>query len=173
MRCTPSPPKSGRYEAMIRTLSDCGLRVGELFALQRAHLDDGMLRIRGTAWEGRVLEGSREKNHNRDVPVPPGLSIALREMPVRIDSSLLFPSPRGSLWRYSNWHRRVWQPTIEQAGIDPTPHEFRHSWVTHLRASGVDPADLADVAGHSVQTATTRYTHPLRRSFEQIRAVVG
>ncbi len=165
--------QSGRYEAMIRTLSDCGLRVGELFALQRAHLDDGMLRIRGTAWEGRVLEGSREKNHNRDVPVPPGLSIALREMPVRIDSSLLFPSPRGSLWRYSNWHRRVWQPTIEQAGIDPTPHEFRHSWVTHLRASGVDPADLADVAGHSVRTATTRYTHPLRRSFEQIRAVVG
>jgi hypothetical protein len=42
-----------------------------------------------------------------------------------------------------------------------------------LRASGVEPADLADVAGHSVQTATTRYTHPLRRSFEQIKAVVG
>src|SRR5207244_10071555 len=52
----------GRYEAMIRTRSDCGLRIGELFALRRAHLDDGMLRIRGTAWEGRVLEGSREKN---------------------------------------------------------------------------------------------------------------
>ena len=95
---------------MIRTLSDCGLRIGELFALQRAHLDDGMLRIRGTAWEGRVIESSREKSHNRDVPIPPGLSIALREMPVRIDSSLLFPSPRGTLWRYSNWHRRVWHP---------------------------------------------------------------
>jgi integrase len=63
--------------------------------------------------------------------------------------------------------------TIEQAEIDPTPHEFRHSWVTHLRAGGVDPADLADVAGHSVQTATSRYAHPLRRSFEQIRSVVG
>jgi integrase len=165
--------QSERYEAMIRTLSDCGIRVGELFALQRTHLDDGMLRVRGTGWEGRVLEGSREKNHNRDVPIPSGLSIVLREMPVRIDSTLLFPSPRGRLWRYSNWHRRVWQPTIERAGIDTTPHEFRHSWVTHLRASGIDPADLADVAGHSVQTATARYTHPLRRSFEQIRAVVG
>ena len=87
--------EAGRYEAMIRTLSDCGLRVGELFALQRAYADDGMLRIRGTAWEGRVLEGSREKTHNRDVPVPPGLRIALREMPVRIDSPLLVPLTAG------------------------------------------------------------------------------
>ena len=120
-----------------------------------------------------MLPSSREKNHECDVPVPPGLQTLLRALPPRIDSPLLFPSPRGQLWRYSKWHRRVWQPTIEQAEIDPTPHEFRHSWVTHLRASGVDPADLADVAGHSVQTATSRYTHPLRRSFEQIRSVVG
>jgi integrase len=146
---------------MIRTLSDCGLRVGELSRYSVRTWTTACSGSAEPAWEGRVLQGSHEKNHNRDVPVPPGLSVALREMPVRIDSSLLFPSPRGSPWRYSNWHRRVWQPTIEQAGIDPTPHEFRHSWVTHLRASGVDPADLADVAGHSVQTATTRYTHPL------------
>lgn len=164
---------AGRSEAMIRTLSDCGLRVGELFALHRANLEDGVLRVAGTAWEGRIVETSREKNHQRAVPVPPGLQSLLRDMPVRIDSPLLFPTPHGKLFRYSNWHRRVWQPAIEGAGIDPTPHEFRHSWVTHLRASGVDPADLADVAGHSVQTATSRYTHPLRRSFEQIRSVVG
>jgi len=41
--------EAGRYEPMIRTLSDCGLRISELFALQRTNLDDGMLRIRGTA----------------------------------------------------------------------------------------------------------------------------
>lgn len=87
--------QSERYEAMIRTLSDCGIRVGELFALQRPRLDDGTLRVRGTTWEGRVREGSREKNHNRDVPIPPGLSIVLREMPVRIDSTLLFPVTTG------------------------------------------------------------------------------
>jgi integrase len=164
---------AGRHEAMIRTLADCGLRVGELFALRRAGLDDGILRVAGTAWEGQVIESSREKNHHRTVPVPLGLQALLREMPVRIDSLLLFPSPRGQLWRYSNWRRRVWQPTIARSGFDPTPHEFRHSWVTHLRASGIDPADLADVAGHSVQTATSRYTHPLRRSFDEIRNVVG
>jgi len=77
------------------------------------------------------------------------------------------------MWRYSNFLRRVWQPAIESAGIDPTPHEFRHSYVSHLRAAGIDAADLADVAGHSVETATSRYTHPLRRGFDEIRRVVG
>ncbi len=40
-------------------------------------------------------------------------------------------------------------------------HELRHSWVTHLRAAGVDPADLAAASGHSVETATKRYVHAL------------
>lgn len=34
------------------------------------------------------------------------------------------------------------------------------------RAAGIDPADLAEVAGHTVETATARYTQPLRRSDE-------
>lgn len=171
---------AGRHEPMIRTLSDCGLRVGELFALRRADLGDGLLHLHGGAWEGRVVESTPEKNHDRTVPVPLGLQELLRSMPVQLRSPWLFPSPSGTLWRYSNWHRRVWQRVIERANtdrhgrtLDPKPHEFRHSWVTLLRADGIDPADLADVAGHSVQTASSRYTHPLRRSYEQIRETVG
>lgn len=158
---------------MIRVLADCGLRIGELFALERVDWTGDILHVCATAWEGRVTESSKEKDHRRDVPVPPGCAELLRTMPPRIDASWLFPTPNGKLWRYSNWHRTVWQPTIATAGIAPTPHEFRHSWVTDLRAAGVDPADLADVAGHSVQTATSRYTHPLRRSYEQIKQAVG
>ena len=168
-----APVLAPMYEPLIRVLADCGLRVGELFALRRDGLEDGLLRVRGSVWEGRMVDSSREKNHDRDVPIPPGCVALLKAMPVRIDAPWLFPSPRGQLWRYSNFLRRVWQPTCERAGIDPTPHELRHSWVSHLRAAGIDPADLADVAGHSVETATARYTHALRRSYEQIRSVVG
>jgi hypothetical protein len=42
-----------------------------------------------------------------------------------------------------------------------------------MRAAGVDAADLADVAGHTVETATARYTHGLGRSFEAIKEAVG
>lgn len=165
--------KAGRYEPMIRTQADCGLRVGELLALRRADLDAGVLHVRGSAWEGKVSAGSRTKNHDRDVPVPPGLGALLRQMPPRIDSPWLFPTPTGRLWRYSNWWRTVWAPTVRAAGIDPRPHELRHSYVSHLRAAGVDPADLAVVAGHSVETATSVYTHPLRRSHNTIREAIG
>jgi integrase len=175
---------AGRYEPMIRTLVDCGLRAGELFALRREDLDlqAGYLTVRATAWEGQVFATSQTKNHDRDVPIAPGLAALLRQMPVRIDSSRLFSSPRGTLWRYSNGHRRVWQPTITAANdpakpqarfLDPTPHELRHSWVTNLRAAGVDPADLADMGGHGLDIATSTYTHALRRSFDQVRRAVG
>jgi integrase len=128
------------------------------------------------------VESSAEKEHDREIPLPPSTLAIIRAMPARIDCEWLFPTPTGKLWRYSNWHRKVWQPTIESANdprrsrarrLDPTPHDFRHSWNTHLRAAGIDPADLADVAGHSVQTATAHYTHALRKSFDEIRRVVG
>lgn len=57
--------------------------------------------------------------------------------------------------------------------MDPTPHEFRHSYVTHLRAAGVDDADPAAVAGHTVETMISVYTHALERSHDRIRAVIG
>jgi integrase len=165
--------KAGKNEAMIRVLADCGLRIGELFALKRADLEDGLLRVRGTAWEGQITGSTEEKDHDREVPVPPGCMAIIRAMPVRIDSQFLFPSPAGKVWRYSNFTRRVWQKAQIASGMDPTPHEFRHSFVTHLRAAGIDPADLADVSGHSVEVATRIYTHPQRKSFDQIRGVIG
>ena len=64
-------------------------------------------------------------------------------------------------------------PHARPPSADCTPHEIRHSWVTHLRAAGIDPADLADIAGHSLETATAHYTHPLRRSHDRVREVIG
>ena len=164
---------AGRWEPAVRVLSDCGLRVGELLALRRADLDDGLLCVRGSAWEGVVYGSSAEKNHDRAVPVPPGCMSLLRAIPPRIDAPWLFPTASGRLWRYNNWHRKVWKQIVARAGINPTPHEFRHSWVSNLRAAGIDPADLADVAGHSMQTASAHYTHALRKSHDDIRKAVG
>ena len=97
----------------------------------------------------------------------------IRSAPTRIDTDLLFPTPRGALWRERNFYRDVWEPARRATGMDPTPHEFRHSYVSHLRAAGVDDADLARVAGHSVETMVSRYTHALSRTHERIRGVIG
>ena len=52
------------------------------------------------------------------------------------------------------------------------PHDCRHSWITHLRAAGVDDADLAAMSGHSLDTMLGTYTHALGRSHERIRALI-
>jgi hypothetical protein len=42
--------------------------------------------------------------------------------------------------------------------------ELRRSWVTHLRAAGVDEANLADITRHSVETLRARFCHPTARA---------
>lgn len=166
-------------EPMVRVLSDCGLRAGELLPLERGDLSfsDGTLEVRRTVALGETLPGTKtdhgEQDAGRVVPVPPDLLGMLDGMPKRIDTRLLFPTPTGRVWGYQNWWKLVWCPGREASGLDIRCHEMRHSWTSLLRAAGVDSADLADVAGHTEATATARYSHPLRRSFEEIRKAVG
>jgi integrase len=166
-------------EAMVRTLSDLGLRLGELLPLQRGDLDVtvGVLRVRRTAHNGKVLDGTKtdhgEEGAGRDVPVPPTLMAMLRALPSRIDCPLLFPTPTGRLWQERNFYRDVWDPARQVACSDVRPHEMRHSFISHLRAAGVDDADLADIGGHTVETMLGKYTHALRRSHDQVREIIG
>lgn len=57
--------------------------------------------------------------------------------------------------------------------LDIRPHECRHSYVTHLRAYGVNDADLAEIAGHRVETMLARYTHAVGQSYEVVRSAIG
>ena len=161
-------------EAMIRVLSDCGLRLGELLGLERRDLSGDMLQIRGTAYKGVFQAGDQQtKRHVREVPVSGPLAALLRDVPRRIDTPLLFPTPRGRMWTDDNFYRDVWEPARKATGFTAAPHAFRHSWVSLLRGAGVDPADLAAMAGHSVETATSRYTHALGRSKEIVQNAIG
>lgn len=101
---------AGDNEAQIRTLVDLGLRVGELLALKRVHFDPKgcTMMVAGTAWNGKVWPTSREKNHNRVLPVPPGLMEFLLAMPPRIDSEFLFPTPGNAATRKSRADWPAW-----------------------------------------------------------------
>jgi site-specific recombinase XerD len=86
---------------------------------------------------------------------------------------LIFTTPRGRMWRERTFYRDVWKPTQEAAGVDIRPHECRHSYVSHLRAHGIDDADLAQISGHRIETMLARYTHPVGNSFGAIKAAIG
>ena len=167
-RCFPSHD----YEALLLTPGFTGLRLGEFLALRRSEFDGSVISFRFSAHEGELIESSRQKSHERAVPVPPTLARLIEAQPRRIDTDLLVPTPTGRLGRERNFYRDVWVPAQLATGLDPTPHEFRHSYVTHLRAAGIDDADLAQVAGHTVETMISVYTHALQRSHEAIREAI-
>jgi integrase len=48
-----------QYEPMVRVFSDCGLRLGEVLPLRREDFDGETLKVRRTAHEGIVLEGTK------------------------------------------------------------------------------------------------------------------
>jgi integrase len=89
------------------------------------------------------------------------------------DCELLFTTPTGCMWREPNFYRDLWRPAQEASGLNIRPHECRHSSVAHLRAAGVNDPDLAEIAGHRVETMLARYTHAVGGSFAAVRGVVG
>src|SRR4051794_30031341 len=167
-----------RYEAMVRVFTDTGLRLGEVLPLRREDFDGETLEVRRTAHEGRILEGTKtdhgEPDAGRVVPAPAPLAGMLEAQtnPNGPDCQLLFPTPRSRLWRERTFYRDLWKPAQEASGLDIRPHECRHSYVTHLRAAGVNDADLAEIAGHRIETMLARYTHPLGMSFHEIRGAI-
>lgn len=170
---------AGRYEALVRTFTDTGMRLGEVLPLRREDFDGESLQVRRTAHEGVILEGTKtdhgEQDAGRVVPVPATLAWLLQAQ-INLNGpscQLLFPTPRGRLWRERTFYRDVWKPTQQAAGLGIRPHECRHSYVTHLRATGVNDADLAEIAGHRVETMLARYTHPVGREHKTIRRTIG
>jgi integrase len=163
------------YEALLLTPALTGLRLGEFLGLRRCDYRDGLLNLEYSSHDGRLVESSDQKNHERTVPVPESLGRLLDQLIAEggEDEDPLFTTPRGKRWRERNFYREVWTPAKIASGMDPTPHEFRHSYVTLLRAERIDDADLAEVAGHRIETMLSTYTHPLDRSHDAIREAIG
>ena len=163
------------YEALLLTPALTGLRLGEFLALRRCDYMNGLLDFEFSSHEGRLVESSDHKNHQRTVPVPASLATLYERLVLTPgeDDDPLFTTPRGRRWSERNFYRDVWTPAKLATGMDPTPHEFRHSYITQLRAAGIDDADLAKIAGHRIETMISVYTHPLERSHQAIRDVLG
>lgn len=67
---------------------------------------------------------------------------------------LLFPSPKGNVWRYNNFRTRIWGPARLAAGIPDTPymtgtHSTRRTTVTLAHEAGLSNADIRVQTKHS------------------------
>ena len=170
---------------MAITAAYSGLRQGELFALTTGQIDPAARVIdvdrKVIEVSGKLLTGAPKGRKRRKTIYPARTpqgypladKIAARIQAARAEREagtnplgLMFPSPRGTYWRSSNFDRRVLAPAYLTAGWrDPggngpwTWHSLRHVLcTTALFTWKLDATDVSAIAGHAnVRTTLDMY----------------
>jgi integrase/recombinase XerC len=142
-----------RDEALFTLLYGAGLRIGEALALTHADL----------AHKDR-LTVTGKGNRQRNVPVLP----IVRDSLERYLNICPYPAePKGALFVGTRGEKL--NPAVAQRHLralrrqlnlpdSVTPHVLRHSFATHMLASGADLRSLQELLGHSSLSTTQLYT---------------
>lgn len=147
------PWVAARDVAVVTVLYGCGLRISEALSLNGAdHPFAPALRILGKGGKERV------------VPVIPQARDAVAAYVADCPFDL---TPDGPLFlgvRGGRLSPRIVQKVIEGARLQlglpasATPHALRHSFATHLLASGGDLRAIQELLGHASLSTTQAYT---------------
>jgi integrase len=167
---------------LIIAASFTGARISELFGLrwQNVDLTEGQetLIVAEQVYQGERKASAKTQSGHRAILLGPEAAETLRSQQVEGRSSdlgLVFPSPQGTAWRASNFHRRRWQPIREAAGLPELHfHDLRHFYVTYVRTTlGLPPALTEQLAGHSDERTHKAYTHATPEGERIIRAAMA
>ena len=149
------PALQARDVAFFSLLYGCGLRIAEALSLN--------IRDATSLRTNLSLTVTGKGSKTRIVPVLP----AVREA---IDACVaLRPSPKPDSALFLGARGKRLDPAVAQkvlrtyrrlAGLPEhaTPHALRHSFATHLLASGSDLRSIQDLLGHASLSTTQRYT---------------
>lgn len=170
-----------RYEALVLTAIETGLRWGELIALRPRHVD--FLR-RLIVVEETIVEVSKrhsptgermlvkpypKDDEERTVKISPALAETLAARITALGlgrDDLLFPSSEkagGTAMSRNTFRTKVWLPAVQRAdlGFPVRMHDLRHAHASWLLAGGADLKTVMDRMGHSQIQTTQKYLHSL------------
>lgn len=158
-----------RYVALVWTLAETGMRIGEATALRVRNVDGG-IRVVENAPEVagvKIIGTPKTEQSERFVPISPRLRrilsnhldlYAYRFVP----DSLVFTTPSGQPVSQTNFRNRVFQPAARRAGIDPVPtvHDLRHTAISLWISRGLTPFEVSKMVGHTdLKMIEKRYGH--------------
>ena len=147
-------------QALWATAFYAGLRLGELQALDRTHvdLDQNVIHVE-RSWDHRAgFIEPKSRSGKRRVPITNILRNQLlthRHQQSQGGVGLVFPNPRGDKpfnpSTISLHTKRAWAV----AGVKPiTLHECRHSYAAYMIAAGINTKALSTYMGHASITIT-------------------
>ena len=142
-----------RDEALFTVLYGAGLRLGEALGLTRADVA-----------RGDRITVTGKGNKQRNVPLLPIVRATIEKYlaacPYAIEGDKpVFVGARGEKLNPAVAERSL-RSLRRQLGLPDTvtPHALRHSFATHLLASGADLRSLQELLGHSSLSTTQLYT---------------
>jgi integrase/recombinase XerC len=159
-----------RDRAMLEVLYGAGLRVSELCGLS----------LRDVDLRARMVRVLGKGNKERLVPLNEGAVDAIGAWLSRRGELLAKPRPKQDPdamflnFRGGRLTTRSMQLHLaryaKRLGLtrEISPHALRHSFATHLLASGADVRSIQELLGHASLSTTQRYTAV---SFEQLQKV--
>jgi integrase len=158
-----------RHRLLLELLAATGLRISEVIALQRLHVQldaEPEVCVRRALVRGRI-EPPKTRHGRREVRLPESLAAKLAAHlaadPDQDSTALLFPNESGAPLDPTNLRPRVLKPLVREAGAPWAGfHTFRHTFASlHLRR-GTNLLQLSRALGHHSPAFTlTRYTHLL------------
>lgn len=168
-----------RWRCMVLLAGFCGLRIGELAALRRTHidLDSCVVHIAAAVSEtrsfGLVTVDPKSEAGRRSVAVPrrlvDELSAHLAQYADAGPNGLVFIGPKGGPLRQANFGKSIWRPAVRRAGLEGIHfHDLRATAATLAAISGATTAELMRRLGHATPDVAMRYQ---RATAERDRAI--
>jgi integrase len=157
--------KQLRDATLISLLAYAGLRPGEALALRWGDIRERTIVINKAVSLGE--EKTTKTGRDRTVRLLAPLAADLNEWNLASGrpsaDSLVFPTRDGQPWGdfdWRNWRRRRYQKAAKDLGLTTTrPYDLRHSLASLLFAERLNPAEIAEQMGHSIQMLLSTYTH--------------
>jgi integrase/recombinase XerD len=137
-----------KHKMMLSLIYSCGLRCGELLALQPVHIDSK---------RNLVLLKNSKGQKDRIVPLSPKILEMLREYYTSFKpSKYLFEGVIPGEPYSEKSLQSVLKQALKKAGISKpvSLHWLRHSFATHLLESGTDLRYIQELLGHSSSKTT-------------------
>ena len=131
--------------AIWQLMANTGMRAGEAMNLRWGDVDDARIRIVSSK------EFHTKTRQWRDIPISPGAAAALE----RLRSNQEYVLPRMCMMTL----RTRFKKACEKAGVVGTPHELRHTFISHLVMQGVPLRTVQVLAGHKTIAVTEQYAH--------------
>jgi integrase/recombinase XerD len=153
-----------KHKMMLSLIYSCGLRCGELLALQPIHID---------SLRNIVLLKNAKGQKDRIVPLSPKILNMLREYySIYKPKKYLFEGQVAGIPYDSRSLQQVLKQALHKAHLTKpaTLHWLRHSYATHLLESGTDLRYIQELLGHNSSKTTEIYTHVSTKSIQQIKS---